>query len=159
MAENVGRKGPKYGYFVNPSKTWLAVKECHLDSAKEIFKDSRVQVTTEGKVYLGSFIGPDHMRDVFVQGKVESWLTELEELSSIAITQPHAAFCAFPHGVVNKWRYLFRTTGQTEDSLQPLDDAIRYKFAPAVTGRQALSKNEQEIMSLPARMGGLPMQS
>ena len=98
----LAEKGPKYGYFVNPSKTWLLVKECHLDSAKEIFKDSGVQITTEGKVYLGFLIGPDHMKDVFVQGKVESWLTELEELSSIAVTQPYAAFCAFTHGVMNK---------------------------------------------------------
>ena len=71
--DTLAEKGPKYGYFVNPSKTWLAVKECHLDSAKEIFKDSGVQITTDGKVYLGSFIGPDLMMDVFVQVKVESW--------------------------------------------------------------------------------------
>ena len=114
-------------------------------------------VTTDGKVYMASFIGPDHMKDVVMQGKVESWLTEFEELSSIAITQPHAAFCAFTHGVVNKWRYLFRVTGQTEESLQPLEDAIRYKLAPAVTGRPTLSENEQYIISLPARMGGLDL--
>ena len=124
----LAKRGPKYGYFVNPSKTWLVVKECNLESTKEIFKDTGIHVTTDGKVYLGSFIGPDHMKDVFVQGKVDSWLAELE-LSSIAITQPHAAFCAFTHGVVNKWRYLFRTTGQINDSLQPLEEAIRYKFA------------------------------
>ena len=59
--------------------------------------------------------------------------------------------------VVNKWRYLFRTTGQTEGSLQPLEDAIRYKFAPAVTGRPALSENERDIISLPARIGGLDL--
>ena len=133
------------------------MKECHLKSAKEIFKDTGVHVTTDGKVYLGSFIGPDHMKDVFVQGKVDSWLAELEELSSIAVTQPHAAFCAFTHGVVNKWRYLFRTTGQINDSLQPLEEAIRYKFARAVTGRPAFSENERDKLSLPAKMGGLDL--
>ena len=45
----LAERGPKYGYFVNPSKTWLAVKECHLKSAKEIFKDTGVHVTTMGK--------------------------------------------------------------------------------------------------------------
>ena len=84
-------------------------------------------------------------------------MTELEELSSVAITQPHAAFCAVTYGVVNKWRYLFRTTDQTEESLQPLEDAIRYKFAPAVTGRPALNENERDIMSLLARMGRLDL--
>ena len=93
MVGQVGRKRAKIRlYSVNPSKTWLVVKESHLNSAKELFKDTGVQVTTEGKVYLGSFIGPDDKKDLFVQDKVDSWLGELEELSSIAITQPHATF-------------------------------------------------------------------
>ena len=29
--------GPKYGYFVNPPKTWLVVKEIHLNSAQAMF--------------------------------------------------------------------------------------------------------------------------
>ena len=98
-----------------------------------------------------------------MQDKVDSWLGELEELSSIAITQPHAAFCAFTHGVMNKWRYLFRTTGEIADSLEPLEEAIRYKFVRAVTGHPAFSDNERDILSLPARMGELdlckPMES
>ena len=92
-----------------------------------------------------------------MQGKDDSWVAELEELSSIAVIQPHDAICAFTHGVVNKWRYLFRTTGQINDSLQPLEEAIRYKFARAVTGRPAFSENERDILSLPARMGGLDL--
>ena len=89
---HAGRKRAKVWILRESIQTWLVVKECHLESAKEIFKDTGVHVTTDGKVYLGSFIGPDHMKDVFVQGKVDSWLAELEELSSIAVTQPHAAF-------------------------------------------------------------------
>ncbi|MDA8002339.1 MAG: reverse transcriptase domain-containing protein, partial [Alphaproteobacteria bacterium] len=148
-------RGPKYGYFVNPSKTWLVVKECHLESAKATFSGSGVHITTDGKRYLGSYVGPDDMKDSFLQAKVQSWILELEELTLVANSQPHAAFCAFTHGIVNKWRYLLRTTGQTEDSLQPLEDAIRHKFAPAVTGHSQFSENERQILSLPARMGGL----
>ena len=115
-------RGPKYGYYVNPAKTWLVVKESHLESAMTTFGDSGVEITTKGTSYLGSYIGPDHMKDSFVQSKVSSWIAELEELTSIVNTQPHAAFCAFTHGIVNKWRYLLRTTVQIEDSLQALED-------------------------------------
>ena len=104
-------RGPKFGYFVNPAKTWLVVKESHLNQAKATFCDSGVHVTTDGKSYLGSFIGPDQMKDSFVQTKVEGWIAELEELSSIANTHPHVAFSAFSHGIVSKWKYLLRTTG------------------------------------------------
>ena len=57
-----------------------------------------VHVTTDGKVYLGSFIGPDHMKDVFVQGKVDSWLTELEELPPLPSPNPMPPFVPSPMG-------------------------------------------------------------
>ena len=64
--EMLAGRSPNFGYFVNPSKIWLVVKECYLESAKAIFKETGVNVTTDGKVYLGSFIGPYHMKDLFV---------------------------------------------------------------------------------------------
>ena len=48
-----------------------------------------------------------------------------------------------------------RTTPDIEDELQPLEDAIRYSFLPALTGRQAFSDAERELLALPARHGGL----
>ena len=133
----------------------MVVKESHLEFARTTFSDSGVHITIDGRTYLGSFIGSDDMKDSFVQTKVKSWIAELEKLTSFANTQPHAAFCAFTHGIVNKWRYLLRTTGQIEDSIQPLEDAIRHKFIPAVTGRSGFSENERQVVSLPARIGGL----
>lgn len=42
----------------------------------------------------------------FVQRKVEGWVKEVERLSSFAMTQPHAAYAAFTHGLVSRWNYL-----------------------------------------------------
>ena len=42
-----------------------------------------------------------------------------------------------------------------EDELQPLEGAIQYSFLPSLTGRQALSDAERELLALPARHGGL----
>ena len=44
--ENIG---PNYGYVVNPTKTWLIVKETFLSEANEIFKNTNICITTEGK--------------------------------------------------------------------------------------------------------------
>ena len=52
------------------------------------------------------------------------------------------------------WRLLFHIP-DIEAELQPLEDAIRYSFLPALTGRQAFSDMERELLALPARHGGL----
>ena len=72
----------------------------------------------------------------------------MEELSSIANTHPLVAFSAFSHGIVSKWKY-----GLTRDSLLPSEEAFRYKFIPAITGRTDLSENKRHILSLPAKNG------
>ena len=50
---------------------------------------------------------------------------------------------------------LSRTTGDIGQFLQPLEDAIRQQFLPALTGRSQPGDTERELMALPARHGGL----
>ena len=49
--------GPAFGYYSNAMKTWLIVKEHHLDKANDQFNDSGISITTEGKRHLGAAIG------------------------------------------------------------------------------------------------------
>ena len=39
--------------------------------------------------------------------------------------------------------------------LQPIEDVIRHKVIPAITGKQNISDAERRLFSLPTRMGGL----
>ena len=50
-------KGPLYNYFPKSSKTYLVVKKDHLDTAKNVFHDSNVEITTNGRHLLGAAIG------------------------------------------------------------------------------------------------------
>ena len=50
--ERITLLGPAYGYNANPSKTWLVVKPEHHSLAVEIFSDTGVNITCEGKRYL-----------------------------------------------------------------------------------------------------------
>ena len=62
--------GPSFGYFVNPSKTWLVTKDGHVGLASEIFGDTSVNITTQGRPVLGSPVGkPDYILH-FVTQKV-----------------------------------------------------------------------------------------
>jgi len=58
-----------------------------------------------------------------VQEKVEKWSEELDNLATIAMTQPHAAHAAFTHGLSS---YLTRTTRDIGPLLQPLESVTTY---------------------------------
>ena len=147
--------GPEYGYFPNASKAWLVVKEGYKDEATSAFEGTQVVITEEGQKYLGSAIGKQTFIESYVQRKVTTWIDELERLSSIAITQPHAAFAAFTHGLTSRWTYLARTTPNIADLIKPLEETIRKVFLPNLTGQNAFNDMERDMLALPARLGGL----
>ena len=51
--------GPSFSYFPNLGKTWLIVKDHHLSRATELFADTGVNITTEGKRHLGAALDRD----------------------------------------------------------------------------------------------------
>ena len=137
--------GPDYGYFLNPSKTWLIVKEGYEEKAESTFRGTQVVISEEGKKYFGSAIGKQTFIENYVQQKVTTWVSELERLSSIAISQPHAvfaAFVAFTHGLTNRWTYLARTTPNIVELIKPLEETIRKVLLPNLTGQNQRHQKE-----------------
>ena len=134
--------GPDFGYFPNPSKTCLIVKDCFYDSAVSIFQDSGVCITAEGKRHLGAALGSSSFVASFVHQKVSLWQQELTTLSDFSVTQPHAAYAAFVHGVVSRWNYLIRCIPNVCEFLLPLEEIIRTKFLPSLTGQCTFSDAE-----------------
>ena len=148
--------GPNFGYHVNPSKTHLIIKECHRSAAISEFGDTHIKSTSDGKPHLGAALGTTpSFTELFVKCKVEQWSEELLLLSSIAETNPQAAYAAFTHGLANKWTYLSRTMENIGPLLQPLDDIIRTKFIAAICGRPAPNDELRDLLALPCRLGGL----
>ena len=129
--KKLNQLGPAFGYYPNASKTWLVVKEEHLELAQELLAAHGVKVTTSDHKHLGSAIGDETYMDIFFQKKVQ----KLNILSEIALTEPHAAYCCFIHGLKSTWNYSMHTTPGTGDFLAPIEDIIRNKFIPALTGK------------------------
>ena len=132
--DNISSYGPAFGYYANASKTWLVTKESYLAKAREIFRDTQVKITSQGRPHLGAPLGSKEFVDQFVSEKITQWSEELLLLADIAKSQPHAAYAAFTHGYVHKFSYLCRTVPDTEHSLQPLEDRIRSQLIPSLTG-------------------------
>ena len=51
--------------------------------------------------------------------------------------------------------FLARTKADIGDLFQPLEEAIRHRFLPSLTGQNAFNDAERELMALPVRLGGL----
>ena len=138
--------GPSYGYFVNPGKKWLIVKPQHEHDAKKLFSGTGIGITSEEKRHLGAALGS--------RSFLESYILNL---FLIAKTQPHAAYCAFVHGVSGLWTFFLRTLPNITSFLQPLEDSIRLHFIPSITGRDSISDTERDLFALPACLGGLAL--
>ena len=73
----------------------------------------------------------------------------------IAANNPHSAYAAFTHGLSSRWIFLVRAIPNISHLMQPLEDIIRSKLIPNLTGRSAPSDTERELFSMPARLGGM----
>jgi hypothetical protein len=149
------KHGPRFGYFPNPTKCVLLTKEPYLSKAKEIFANTGVIVTSEGKSVLGVPIGTDSFVQESIRIKVTKWTSDIINLAKIAETHPHAAYSAFGHGFSSRWTYFCRVLPLNVYDLQPMEDAIQNHLIPSITGIDSLSTLDREWINLPIRLGGL----
>ena len=69
---------------------------------KMTFANTGVNITTYGKRHLGAALGSTSFVESYAQCKVSQWVDTVKKLSCIALTQPHAAYSAFTHGLASK---------------------------------------------------------
>ena len=125
--------------------------------AETVFEGTGVQITTEGRPYLGVRLGTEEYAQSFLSNKVKQWNEELNLLATIAHTQPHAPYAAFTHGMTSKWSYLSRSMMDASTCLHPIEHTIRTKLIPALTGRPPPNDIERDLLALPARLGGIAL--
>ena len=68
--------------------------------AVTIFEDTGISITDTGKRYLGGAVGVSAFVEEFAERKIREWTQEVQCLSEIAISQPHAAFAALDSAFV-----------------------------------------------------------
>ena len=98
--------GPSFGYFANPSKTWLVTKKGYHKKASAIFAGSEVNITTDSRPYLGAVIGSQKFIEEYINSKIKIWSTNIAHLGEIAKSQSLAAYTELMHGLLSRWTYL-----------------------------------------------------
>jgi hypothetical protein len=133
----------------------LVVKEEKFDEALSIFEGTGVEITKSGARHLGAALGSEAFKERFVGEKVKEWISQVELLARFAKTQPHAAFSVFTRGLQARWTFVSRTIPESGPLFRKLEDAIRFTFLPAILGGRHVTDSERDLLSLPARYGGL----
>ena len=117
-------------------------------------KDSGVEIITTGTRHLGAAVGTEEFKHGYVKKKVDAWIQCVKTLSDVASSEPHAVFAAYTHCLQSQWTFLCRTMPGVPALFQPLEDAIRQVLIPSLLRRE-VNDLERDLLSLPARMGGM----
>ena len=117
------------------------------ERVKEAFKDTPVNVTTEGHKHLGAALGSRSYACEYISEKVD---TGISGVTKLAESQPQACYAAYNFGLNHRWMYFLRKL------LEPLEKEISDLLIPAIT-KHACNENDRNIISLPQRYGGLGM--
>ena len=112
------RTFPSFWLFVVPFRMlWMVVtvnKPC-----QNLFANSWVNITAEGKIHRGAVIGSTELCDKYVKNLAKDWEKQLIILSTIAETQPQAAYTAFVSGLKSQLNYFLRTISNIRHLLLP----------------------------------------
>ena len=97
-------RGPAFGYFPEPTKSFVAISERFKGEAEAVFGGLGVHVVT-GHRFLGGFIGSLSARDDYVLSKVHRWAGHINMLADVASTQPQLAYAALVHSLQHEWTF------------------------------------------------------
>ena len=97
--------------------------------AQNLFANSRMNITAEGKRLLGAIIVSAEYLDEYVKDLVKDWDNQLTILSTIAETQRQAAYLAFASGFKSKLNHFLRTIPNIRHLLPPLERKISINFS------------------------------
>ena len=115
-----------------------------------------VKITTEGQRHLGAVIGSQEFKDQYCLEKVLGWKGELEALSVIARSQPHAAYTVFTKGDKSKFTFFMRTIESIADCVDPIQEAIDDLLLPTLFGQtEPLPSDLRQLVTLTPAQGGL----
>ena len=142
------------GIFSKPQKCWLIVKPEKERPAKEIFSETTINITTEGRKHQGAALGSRDFFEEYVDEKVEEWVAQVTRLAEFATTQPQSSYAAFVFGLRHRWTYFLRNLPDIAPFLEPLERAIADLLVPAIT-EHVTTQEERDLLEIPVRLGGL----
>ena len=145
---------PNLGHYPIASKSWPVVKPEVEVAVEQVFADTDIKITTEGRKYLGGFIGGEAGQSKYIDELVDTWCEQLTLLSKTAKLELQASYAVFTGGLRHKLTYDFRTIPNIKQHLLQVDEVVLTKFIPAITEGHICTPDERLLLSLPVKKGG-----
>ena len=145
--------GPFLGYLLNLQICWLIVKPEKERPAKDIFSETTIDITTEGRKHLGAALGSKDFFEQYFDENVEEWVAQVTRLAEFATTQSQSSYAVFVFGLRHRWTYFSRTLSGIAPFLEPLERAIADLLVRAIS-EHVTTQEERDLLELPVRLGG-----
>ena len=79
------------------------------EQAEQVFEKTNINITSEGRPYLGAAIGGQNFTNDYLRDKLEEWSNELSSLEAAAKTEPHLTIIALFKVIESRWNFKMRT--------------------------------------------------
>ena len=135
--KNLVEEGPAFGYFPEPSKSFLFVDKQYAEEAHHIFDKYSITIV-ESKRFLGGFIGDGNEKDIYLKKKELEWVDKIKKLSFVAKTEPQCALSGLTKSLQAEWNFSYRVLSDSSQLFQPLENLLMEKFLPTILGTSSL---------------------
>jgi hypothetical protein len=96
-----------FGYFPEPSKSILIVREHNLEKVRSAFADHKFQITTASR-YLGGFVGEEEALRSWIKEETTLWTTAIHEIASTSKNFPQSTYAGLQNSLQQERQFVQR---------------------------------------------------
>ena len=149
-------RGPARGYYSEPTKSILVVALGDVARAEEHFRGIGIRVMT-GHRYLGGFIVDADAERGWLREKIRGWTESVKLLEGVSHKHPQSSYAGLQKSLQQEWAFVDRVTPGVGDAFDPVEEALREIFVPALYKGLREGVPEREITRLPVKQAGLAL--
>ena len=104
-------KGPCFGYYPEPEKSWHICSEAEEPAAMAAFDAEGLQVRfTRGQRYVGGYIGSAETQEEWLAPMMVKWTEAVKTFAAVAGKYPQTTYAGFAMCLQLEWQYVCQTT-------------------------------------------------
>jgi hypothetical protein len=145
--------GRLFGYYPEPTKSILIVRQHNLKEARLRFPAFRVKT---GNRYLEGFIGEEEALNEWLGKKTKFWTEAVTDLTSVTQAFPQAAYSGLQKSLQQEWQFVQRVTKGIGPEFAAVEQTLAKTFLPTLFGDEYNDDDPRRALAgLPVKWAGL----